>query len=375
MTKLREITDLGQSVWYDNIRRALLDSGELRALIEGGVSGVTSNPSIFEKAIAGSTDYDEALHHLVDEGKPVIEIYETLAIEDIRRAADLLRPIYDRSNGVDGYVSLEVSPTLAHDSGGTISEAKRLFATLGRPNVMIKVPATAAGILAIEALIGEGINVNVTLIFSMTNYEDVAESYIRGLERLATQTDDLSSVTSVASFFISRVDNAVDRALEKFNDHDLHGKIAIANAKISYARFREIFSGDRWDRLVEFGARVQRPLWASTSTKNPLYPDTLYVENLVGPDTVNTLPPVSLQAFLDHGSVDQTIEVGLEDARDQLGRLAELGVDLDEMTQKLQDDGVAAFAESFVAMLASIAEKRDRLWERGGITRVAEGSS
>jgi transaldolase/glucose-6-phosphate isomerase len=366
MTKLNAIFSLGQSVWYDNIRRALLDSGELQALVDAGVRGVTSNPSIFEKAITGSNDYDRALHTLVDEGKSVEEIYEALVLEDIQRTADLLLPIYEESDGLDGYVSLEVSPTLAHDSQGTVAEARRLFAALKRPNVMIKVPATQAGIPAIRTLIGEGINVNVTLIFDLKNYDAVVEAYISGLEDRADEGGDVNRVASVASFFISRVDSAVDREVEKIGELNLQGTIAIANAKMAYARFGELFSGARWDRLIEMGARVQRPLWASTSTKNPLYPDTLYIDNLIGQDTVNTIPPVTLQAFQDHGIAKSTIEEDLENARTHLTRLAQLGIDLDAITTSLQEDGVAAFAKSFETLLASIAEKRELLlagWE------------
>lgn len=361
MTKLHELVGVGQSIWYDNIRRALLDSGEMQSLIDQGVMGVTSNPSIFEKAIAGSTDYDEALSRLVEEGKSVEEIYEVLAIEDIQRAADLLRPIYESTEGLDGYVSLEVSPKLAHDTTGSIEEAKRLYGQLDRPNVMIKIPATSAGIPAIEALIEEGINVNVTLIFALSNYEAVAGAYIKGLENLSKKGGDLRSVASVASFFVSRVDSAVDRELEAIDEVDLQGKIAIANAKAAYSRFQEIFSGERWERLAKAGARVQRPLWASTSTKNPLYPDTLYVDALIGAQTVNTIPPSTLQAYLDHGTVSQTLDEDLDKAEAQLQRLAELGVDLDAITKKLQEDGVEAFAKSFEVLLLSVAEKRKRL--------------
>jgi transaldolase/glucose-6-phosphate isomerase len=362
MTKLHQLGQLGQSIWYDNIRRALLDSGELEALIEAGVTGVTSNPTIFEKAIAGSTDYDEALHQLVDAGKSVEEIYEALALDDIGRTADLLRPIYDRTDAADGYVSLEVSPTLAHDTENTIAEARRLFGALGRPNIMIKVPATPAGIPAIETLIAGGINVNVTLIFSLAQYKDVAHAYIAGLVRLAAQGGDVSRVASVASFFVSRVDSAVDHALEAHPEGaGLQGKIAIANAKQAFASFFEIFGGERWDRLAAQGARVQRPLWASTSTKNPIYPDTLYVDQLIGPHTVNTVPPQTLHAVLDHGTAAATLEAGLNEARSQLARLTELGVDLDAITQKLLDDGVASFAKSFASLMHSIAHKRERL--------------
>lgn len=366
MTKLKELNKLGQSIWYDNIRRALIDSGELQNLLNDGVRGITSNPSIFEKAITGSTDYDQDLHRLVDEGKSTEEIYTALVLEDIGRAADMLRPIYDESGGLDGYVSLEVSPTLANDTEGTINEARRLFAALGRPNVMIKVPATQAGIPAIEALISEGINVNVTLIFSIKHYLNAAEAYISGLEKFSASGGGLSKVASVASFFVSRVDSAVDRALSEAGETDLQGKIAIANAKLAYARFKGIFSGARWDKLAAQGARVQRPLWASTSTKNPAYPDTLYVDSLIGPNTVNTVPPSTLNAFRDHGNVSATLEAGLAQASIDVKRLADLGIDLDAITEELQEVGVKKFAQSFESLLSSIAEKRDHLlagWE------------
>jgi transaldolase/glucose-6-phosphate isomerase len=366
-TKLKQLASLGQSIWYDNIRRALLDGGDLQALVDAGVTGVTSNPSIFEKAIAGSADYDEAMGELVTEGRSEIEIFEALAIEDIRRAADILRPVYNGTDGVDGYVSLEVSPTLARDTEGTIAEARRLFAALQRPNVMIKVPATPAGIPAIETLIGDGINVNVTLMFSLDHYDAVAGAYIAGLEKLAGGGGDLSSVASVASFFVSRVDTAVDRALEALGNEDLLGRIAIANAKATYARFKATFSGERWTKLSAQGARVQRPLWASTGTKNPLYSDTLYLDALIGPDTVNTVPPATLSAFVDHGAVASTLEEGLAEAHGDLAQLAGLGIDLPAITQKLQDEGVASFASAFQSLMGSIADKRQRLlkeWHR-----------
>jgi transaldolase/glucose-6-phosphate isomerase len=367
MTKLHDVADLGQAIWLDYIRRSFITSGDLQALVDDGLRGVTSNPTIFEKAIAGSTDYDDALQRLVNEGtdskhpKTVEEIYEALTLDDIQRAADALRPVYDRTAGADGYVSLEVSPTLAHDTEGTVDEARRLFAALDRPNVMIKVPATPAGVPAIETLIGEGINVNVTLIFSVAQYEDVAEAYIAGLEKLAGAGGDVSRIASVASFFVSRVDVAIDRALEEIGEAALQGKIAIANSKVAYARFREIFCGERWERLARQGARVQRVLWASTSTKNPLYPDTLYVDGLIGPDTVNTVPPATLNAFRDHGTAALTLEIGLDEARAQLDRLAGLSVDLDAITQDLQDEGLLKFATSFESLMATIAEKRDQL--------------
>jgi transaldolase/glucose-6-phosphate isomerase len=361
VTRLHELADLDQVIWLDYIRRSFITSGDLQALIDDGLRGITSNPAVFEQAIAGSTDYDDDLHRLVDEGRAVEEIYEALILDDIARAADLMRPVYDRTDGVDGYVSLEVDPNLAHDTDGTVAEARRLFAALGRPNVMIKVPATPAGIPAVETLIGEGVNVNVTLIFSVDQYEAAVEAYIAGLERLAATGSGPSKVASVASFFVSRVDTAVDRELEKTQYPSLLGKTAIANSKVAYARFREIVSGERWERLASQGARVQRVLWASTGTKNPTYPDTLYVDSLIGPDTVNTVPPATLNAFRDHGTVALTLEAGLDDACFQLGRLADLGIDLDAVTRKLLDEGVEKFAESFASLTATIAEKCDRL--------------
>ena len=361
MTKLTELAKLGQAIWLDYIRRSFITTGELQALIERGLRGVTSNPTIFDKAIAGSTDYDEDLSRLVKEGKSDADIYEELVLDDIGRTVDTLRPVYERTDGLDGYVSLEVSPALANDTDGTIAEARRFFSKLERPNVMIKVPATGAGIPAIETLIGEGVNVNVTLIFSLAHYEAVAEAYIRGIEGRLAAGGDVSSVASVASFFVSRVDTAVDLALEKIGHPEIQGKTAIANAKAAYARFREIFAAERWMRLAAHGARVQRVLWGSTATKNPNYPDTLYVDSLIGPDTVNTVPPATLQAFLDHGRAALTLEKGLDEARADLDRLSSLGIDVDAITQQLQEDGVDAFAKSFENLMASIGEKREQL--------------
>ena len=375
MTKMHELAELGQSIWLDYISRSLIASGELQKLVDQGLRGVTSNPSIFEKAIAGSADYDEDLNRLVRDGKSVAEIYEDLAMADIRSAADILRPVYEKSGGADGYVSLEVNPALAHDTGATIAEARRLFASLERPNVLIKVPATPAGIPAIETLIGEGVNVNVTLIFSLEQYEAVATAYIAGLEKLALAGGDVGKVASVASFFISRVDTAVDKALEEIGNIEIQGKIAIDNAKIAYSRFREIFSSERWKKLATGTARVQRPLWASTSSKNPAYPDTLYVDNLIGPDTVNTLPPATLDDFLDHGKVATTVETDVDGARMRLAELAELGIDLDAITNKVLDEGVAAFAKSFEGLIASIAEKRRRLLDDGQQVSTSPGIS
>lgn len=363
MTKLHELAAQGQSIWYDNIRRGIMDSGEFQALLEQGVLGVTSNPAIFEKAIAQSSDYDEAMNALIAQGLAAKEIYETLAIEDIGRAADLLRPIYDKTDGVDGYVSLEVSPLLAHDTSGTVEEARRLYATLNRPNVMIKVPATPAGLPAITTLIGEGININVTLIFSLGHYEGVAEAYLAGLEVLAAAGGDLSKVASVASVFVSRVDGKLDPILIEQGQTDLQGKSANANARLVYASFKELFSGPRWDALAAQGARMQRPLWASTGTKNPDYPDTLYLDALIGPHTVNTVPPATLEAILDHGGTTPAVEDGLEEARAQLAALADLGIDLAQVTDALQDAGVDQFAQAFKDLLGSVEAKRQQLLE------------
>jgi len=359
MSRIHELTKHGQSIWYDNIRRTMLVSGELKNLIDFGVTGVTSNPTIFEKAIAGSSDYDADLQRMVTQGFDTNSIYETLILDDIRSAADVLRPVYDRTEKKDGYVSLEVRPTLANDTAGTIEEARSLFAALGRPNVMIKVPATLQGIPAIETLISEGINVNVTLIFSLKQYEAVAEAYIAGLEKRAVSGENISNVASVASFFISRVDSLIDPALTQAGIPQLQGKIAIANAKLANARFYELFAGPGWEKLAERGAQVQRPLWASTGTKSPAYPDTLYVDALIGPDTVNTLPPVTLEAYLDHGNTEESLTTGFEDAVQYLARLADAGIVLDEITQQLLEDGLSAFKKSFETLLTGIAEKWD----------------
>ncbi len=361
MAKLDKLAELGQAIWLDYIRRSFITSGELKALIDVGLRGVTSNPMVFDKAIAGSADYDEALKVLAEQGKTDSEIYEELVLDDIQRTADALLPVYEKTAGLDGYVSLEVSPAISSDTDATIREVWRLSTQLDRPNVMIKVPATPAGIPAIQTLVGEGVNVNVTLIFSLNHYQAVAEAYISGLEGRLAAGGDVSSVASVASVFVSRVDTAVDALLDKAGHPELQGKIAIANAKVAYARFQEIFTAERWDRLAAHGARKQRVLWGSTGTKNPTYSDTLYVDGLIGPDTVNAVPPATLQAFLDHGNIATTLQDGLENARDDLDQLAGLGIDLDAITEQLQEEGVAAFEKSFNNLMASISEKRERL--------------
>ena len=365
-----DVQRLGQSIWYDNIRRGLIKSGELMALIDLGVTGVTSNPAIFEKAIAGSTDYDEALLELASGNKTSQELFEAFAIEDIRAAAGLLRPIYDRTGGVDGYASLEVSPNLAHDTEGTVAEAQRLFAALDRPNVMVKVPATPEGIPAIRSLIGQGININVTLIFSRDSYRQVAVAYIAGLEDLAKSGGDVGRVASVASFFVSRVDSAIDALLEESirSGHSglepLLGREAIANAKLAYRDFMALFGESRFASLREKGARVQRPLWASTGAKNPAYSDVLYLDLLICPDTVNTVPPATLTAFIDHGQATNALEEGVEEAQRVIQALAGAGIDLDQVTDRLLADGLKGFAESFEKLMDNIEDKKARLLTR-----------
>jgi len=362
-----EVQKLGQSIWYDNIRRGLLTSGDFQRMVETGVSGVTSNPTIFEKAIAESADYDSALLSLARAGKSAMEIYEALAVEDLRAAADALRPSYDRTNGADGFVSWEVDPHLAYDTERTISEAVRLRAALARPNVLIKVPATSEGIPAVRALIGQGVSVNVTLIFSLKMYQRVMEAYLSGLEDLAAKGGDPSRVASVASFFVSRVDTLVDKQLEARIQKSegglkaLVGKAAIANAKLAYQQSKEAFGGKRFVGLKARGARVQRPLWASTSTKNPSYSDVLYVQELIGAGTVNTLPDATLKAWLDHGKPALAIERGVAEARAALEALERAGIGMDPVTAQLLDEGVKAFATSFDKLLANIEQKRSRL--------------
>ena len=368
---LVELQKLGQSIWYDNIRRSLILTGDLQAKIEGdALRGVTSNPAIFEKAIAGSTDYNESLKELAKQGKSAQEIYEILAVGDIQMAADLLQPVYKRTDGLDGYVSLEVSPLLAQDTQKTIDEAERLWEWLDRKNVMIKVPATPEGLPAIEELIASGINVNATLIFSRNRYHEVAEAFVAGLEKRAAGGKPIDHLASVASFFVSRIDSAVDNLLgsqirhsadakEKAQLSSLLGKVAIANAKLAYQDFKEIFGGDRFQALIKKGARAQRVLWASTGTKNSDYSDVLYVESLIGPETVNTVPPATYTAFRDHGQVSLTLEKNLEGARETLSMLAEVGIDLNQVTDDLLSAGLKGFVEPFEKLIKTIEEKRD----------------
>ena len=353
--------DHGQAVWFDFIERALLSGGGLARLVaDDGVRGVTSNPSIFQKAIEGGGAYGDAVAELLenDPAMTTVDLYEALAIEDIRGAADILRTVFAASGGDDGYVSLEVSPHLARDTEGTLAEAERLWRTVDRPNLMIKVPATSEGIPAIERLIAEGINVNATLLFSLGHYEAVAGAYLRGLEACA----EPAHVASVASFFVSRVDTKVDAALDTIGTPEalaLRGKTAVANAKLAYRRFEELFGRDEFAAHAERGARVQRPLWASTSTKNPDYRDVIYVEELIGADTVNTLPAATLEAFRDHGRLRASLREDPAAAEQIFSGLADLGVDIDAVTEELQVEGVAAFATSFDKLLAALDVARD----------------
>ena len=370
-TTIHKIHEVGQSIWCDNISRGMIDSGELQRLIDLGIVGVTSNPTIFMKAITGGSDYDQRIEALQAGGCDLMGLYEGLVLPDIVDAADILRPVHDRTDGVDGFVSFEVSPKLAYDTAGTVEEARRLHAEIDRPNVFIKVPATEQGIPAIETLIGEGISVNVTLIFGIDMYEKVMRAYIDGVHRLASGGGDVTRIASVASFFVSRVDTLVDGLLQEKRaagekvDH-LLGKAANANAKVAYARFGEVFGkGGAFDELAASGARVQRPLWASTSAKNPAYPDTIYVDPLIGPDTVNTLPPKTIEAVLDHGATKSAIADHLSEARQALSEIAALGIDMKEVTKKLESDGVASFAKSFDELLENLAAKQQRLTAAG----------
>jgi len=376
---LIQLRAAGQSVWYDNIRRALLADGTLRRMIEAReLTGVTSNPTIFEKAMAAGTEYDDQFAELARRGEDGNAIFEALAVRDIQTTADLLRPVFDETQGDDGYVSLEVSPRLGHDAEATLEEARRLFAAVSRPNVMIKIPGSDEGAVAFQQAIAEGININVTLLFSLDAYEAIAEAYIAGLEQLVARGGDPRTVASVASFFVSRVDTLVDKLLEdkaaagNAEARSLEGKAAIANAKLAYHRFKEVFSGPRWEALAAKGARVQRPLWASTSTKNPAYRDVMYVEALVGRDTVDTMPPQTVDAVREHGVVvPDAVEQGVDEARAALGRLAAIGIDMDAVTGQLLVEGLQSFSDSFDKLLGAVEQKRQRLTAEAGAGAAA----
>ena len=368
MSAVSDLTRLGQSLWYDNIQRRLLENGDLAGMVaRGEIRGVTSNPTRFNNAIAKSHDYDAALIPMARAGLSAGEIFDRLAVEDIRHATDLFLPVYRESQGGDGFVSIEVSPNLAHDTDGTLAEAQRLWALVNRPNLMVKIPATPEGIPAIRRAIAVGINVNITLIFSLARYSQVIEAYLSGLEDRLTAGLPVESLSSVASFFVSRVDTKIDPQLEAIMQQgapgherakDLLGKAAIANTRLAYALFKRIFDTPRFTKMAGLGARLQRPLWASTSTKNPAYPDLLYVENLIAPHTVNTVPPQTLAGFIDHGKAALTLEGHEEDARRVVQALESLGILMDKVTQELEDEGVKAFSEAFTSLLKTIDERR-----------------
>jgi transaldolase len=358
MTKLQDLYRVhGQSPWLDNLQRGWLVDGELARWVERGVRGITSNPTIFQKAISGSEHYDDQFGDLSRGGMPVDDAYWDMVVADIEEALRILRPVHDESDGVDGYVSLEVAPDLARDRDGTIASAKDLHDRIDEPNLFVKVPATAEGVEAIRALIGDGRSINVTLIFGLDRYAEVIEAYLSGLE---AYEGDLSKVASVASFFVSRVDTEVDRRLEAIGTPEaleLRGKAAVAQAQLAYDVFRQHFQGPRWEALAARGARVQRPLWASTSTKNPAYPDTLYVDPLIGPDTVNTMPEGTLNAFDDHGTLARTVDADPAAARATFDAISTVGVDLDDVSRVLEDQGVASFAKSFDELITTLSSK------------------
>jgi transaldolase len=362
MTPLKQLADAGQSVWIDYLSRPFVQGGDLAGLVEDGVVGVTSNPTIFQGAIAEGDAYDEQIKELTATETEPKEIFLVLARDDIRGACDILRPVFDAGNGKDGWVSLEVDPNLAHDTEATVAEAKRLHAMVERPNVFIKIPATVEGLAAIEETIADGIPVNVTLIFSLQRHREVAEAYIRGLRRLVDSGGDPSTIASVASFFVSRVDTEADKRLDAIGGYDeLKGTLAIANAKLAYETYEEIFSGPAWDELAAKGATPQRCLWASTSTKNPEYRDVLYVEELIGPDTVDTMPRETIEAFQDHGRVERTLDRDVEGARRTLELFAEAGVEYDDVVETLEREGVEKFAKSFRDLFSDLESKRDAL--------------
>jgi transaldolase len=363
-TPLQALSDHGQSVWIDFLSRPFVRDGDLEALVREGVDGVTSNPTIFQSAIAEGDAYDDQLREVLKDEREPKEVFIALAAEDIRAACDVLRAEWDKAgeNARDGWVSFEVDPRLAHDTEATVEEAKRLHALVDRPNLFIKIPATREGLPAIEESVAAGIPINVTLIFSLERHREVAEAYLRGVERYAESGGDLSGMASVASFFVSRVDTEADKRLDEIGGHDeLKGKLAIANAKLAYQTYREIFAGERWEALKAKGASAQRCLWASTSTKNPDYRDVIYVEELIGPETVNTMPRETVEAFQDHGRVERTLDRDVEGARQVLQAFADAGIDYDDVVQTLEREGVEKFAKSFDQLFADVEAKRDAM--------------
>ena len=363
---LIRLGELGQSIWLDYITRDLMASGELQRLIdEDGLKGMTSNPTIFEKAISGSNDYDADIHRLQNAGRTSDQIFEALAVSDVQKACDIFRPVYDESNGLHGLVSIEVSPTLADDTDGTIAEAARLWESVDRPNVMIKIPGTKAGLPAITRSLADGININITLLFAITRYEYVIEAFFKGLEERLSHGQPVDRIRSVASFFVSRVDKIVDPELDRLGDpKHIRGEIAVANACAAYDVFRRSIAGKRWRKLADAGAHVQRPLWASTSTKDPAYSDVKYVEALIAPDTVNTLPPDTLEAYRDHGNPEVRIEAGIMAAPTSLHALTARGIDLGRMTEMLEREGVQSFERSYLGVLTTIEKKAGELANR-----------
>ena len=365
MNRLHELFERGgQSPWLDNLKRGYITGGELQRWVDRGIRGITSNPSIFQKAISGGVDYQAQFLSLLHAGETIENSYWQLVTKDIGDALSIMRPVYDASDGLDGFVSIEVDPSLARDTAGTVKAAQHFHSSIDQPNLYVKIPATPEGIPAIRQMIAEGRSINITLIFSLERYLEVIDAYLDGLE---TRTGDLSHVSSVASFFVSRVDTEVDRRLEAIGTPAAlaaRGTAAVAQAQVAYGLFTERFSGPRWDRLRARGARTQRPLWASTSTKNPEYPDTLYVDTLIGPDTVNTLPEATIQAFEDHGKVARTVDADLDGARAALEHLQELGVDMHDVGRVLEEEGVSAFVKSFDEVLTTLGDSADELRAR-----------
>ena len=366
MDRLKDLHDeYGQSPWLDNLTRGYLTSGALDEFIARGVRGLTSNPTIFAKAIAAGTDYDDQFRDLASDEHPIIDDYWELVLDDINRACDAFAALYESSDGGDGFVSVEVDPGLAHDAGGTEEAARGLHQRLGRPNVMVKIPATEEGLGPVQAMISEGRNINITLIFSLARHQAVMEAYVAGLEQyVAAGAEDLSRVASVASFFVSRVDTEVDRRLTEIGTSEalaLRGKAAIAQAKLAYRQFTTMFSGPRWEALVAKGARVQRPLWASTSTKNPDYPDTVYVDNLIGPHTVDTLPEPTLEAFDEHGTLARTVDLDVDEAQGTWAALEHVGVDMDDVAVRIETEGIDSFAKSFDELIDTLTTKAAEL--------------
>ena len=366
MTRLERLFhEQGQSPWLDNLKRGYITSGELSRLIDEGIRGITSNPTIFQKAIAGQAEYDDQFRSLMEHHESVDDTYWDLVIDDVTHALDLLLPLYKDSAGGDGFVSIEVSPTLANDTEGTMASARDLDDRITQPNLLVKIPATTAGIPAIRQMIAEGRSINITLIFSIERYAEVIEAYLSGLEDC---DGDLARIHSVASFFVSRVDTEVDRRLQKIGTDEalaLRGKAAIAQAKLAYELFRSKFQGERWDALADQGARVQRPLWASTSTKNPAYPDTLYIDSLIGPDTINTMPDATIDAFERRGTLACTINRDLDQAHQVMDDLAKVGVDMADVSRVLEDEGVASFTKSFEELMGSLHDKATELLQSG----------